>query len=694
MFFKTLGIKIKKILKNPKIIGGLLIGLSFSIVFFSPVKAASLIDIGADLISKIFVWVGNIISAIATQIVILEGKFLSLIVDASVFTKMPVVITGWKIARDFANLFFIALLIYVAFGYILRINTKNNQKLLVNIIVMAVLINFSLMIGGIIIDASNVFFNYFIFGPNAGSEEGRGIYLSNALANAFQLNKFFNQSEDAPDPQTNLEGWLQSQVEPAQTGGNKLFMSIIRIFFIIVFSFMVILCLGALVGTLFVRIFMLWILLILAPLAWVANLLPIPAISNLAGKWWGTFLKQCFIAPIIGFFIYLALLTAGNMNSLKFSDAYMSQFNVGLFSGSTNTMFNLMSIMQLVLVIGFLIGGLMVGSQMGDAASKATLAFAKKTGNSVKDKMVSTGKRIGTNAVMGVAGSAANAVNKGLSNAPRGVKMAAALTGLGGLTRNIINRTNKNDINENKKRMGKYENYDKKQLEQTIKSFATEGHEKAAAIAALVNKTDGDIPLEFRDSASNLLPKYKMNDEFKKVMKAHPEWNKKILESANNNEKIDDIVRDISAEFKDKNPSEIKIPDLPDITSPYYSQMSKVREGILKWKAQNSEPKDFARSLLNSNRKNLEQLNTDVQSVINEFYKNNEKAQYDFLSSLSNNPMGAHLITGNDNINKIYNDLKIKEIRRKAEEDKQKENFKKKMSPKKITLYDQYGNQI
>ena len=28
---------------------------------------------------------------------------------------------------------------------------------------MAVLINFSLMIGGIIIDASNVFFNYFIF---------------------------------------------------------------------------------------------------------------------------------------------------------------------------------------------------------------------------------------------------------------------------------------------------------------------------------------------------------------------------------------------------------------------------------------------------------------------------------------------------------------------------------------------------
>ena len=232
MFFKikTIKIKIKKIFKNPKIISGLFLGLIFSIIFFAPAKAAFM-DFTSDSISKLFVWIGNIISSIATEIVVLEGKLLSIIVDASVFTKMPVVVTGWKIARDFANLFFIALLIYVAFGYILRINTKNNQKLLVNIIIMAVLINFSLMIGGIIIDASNVFFNYFIFGPNAGSEEGRGLYLSNALANAFQLNKFFNQSEDAPDPQTNLEGWLQSQVEPAQTGGNKLFMSIIRIFF-------------------------------------------------------------------------------------------------------------------------------------------------------------------------------------------------------------------------------------------------------------------------------------------------------------------------------------------------------------------------------------------------------------------------------------------------------------------------------
>ncbi|MBP8994851.1 MAG: hypothetical protein KBG30_13725, partial [Bacteroidales bacterium] len=190
MFLKNIGLKIKKILKNTKIRNGLMLGLVFCFIFVSSAKAVSIEGIIGDALAKPLIWIGNLISFLANQIIILESKLLSLIVDASVFTKMPVVVTGWKVARDFANLFFIALLVYVAFGYILRINTKNNQKLLVNIIIMAVLINFSLMIGGIIIDFSNVFFNYFLFGPSAGSSEGRGIYISNALANAFQLQKF------------------------------------------------------------------------------------------------------------------------------------------------------------------------------------------------------------------------------------------------------------------------------------------------------------------------------------------------------------------------------------------------------------------------------------------------------------------------------------------------------------------------
>ncbi len=87
---------------------------------------------------------------------------------------------------------------------------------------MAVLINFSLMIGGIIIDFSNVFFNYFLFGPSAGSSEGRGIYISNALANAFQLQKFLNYQE-ADDSLTPVQQKLENKFDDSSIG-DKVFM--------------------------------------------------------------------------------------------------------------------------------------------------------------------------------------------------------------------------------------------------------------------------------------------------------------------------------------------------------------------------------------------------------------------------------------------------------------------------------------
>jgi len=689
MFLKNIKLKIKKILKNTKIRNGLMVGLIFCFVFVSSAKAISIEGIIGDALAKPLVWIGNLISAIANQIIILESKLLSLIVDASVFTKMPVVVTGWKVARDFANLFFIALLVYVAFGYILRINTKNNQKLLVNIIVMAILINFSLMIGGIIIDFSNVFFNYFLFGPSASSSEGRGIYLSNALANAFQLQKFLNYQE-ADESLTSVQQRVDKELNE-QSISEKFFMSLIRLIFIIIFSFMVIIVLGALVGVLLVRLFSLWILLILAPLAWVVNLFPIPTLSNLGKEWWGNFLKQCFIAPVIGFFVYLALLTASNFKSLKFGDAYMAQFNQGLFSGSTNTMFNILSVLQLLLVIGFLVGGLMVGQKLGSDVSKATLGFAKKTGDKAKKMAVSGGKNLAMKAVA----PAAKGIEKGLEKAPKGVRTAAALTGVAEGSRRLASQTEENKKKANEKKMKKYEGYDKNQLEGTIKTFATDGHEKAAALAALSKKTDGDIGLKFKDNV-DLLSKYGFNNEYKSVMKAHPEWNKKVLETANNvvdgkafTNQLADVI---SEEFKGKDPTEIKIPTLPDENDSSYKQLSAVRDGIIQWKAKTTEPKELGRSLMLANKNNPSQLNNDINKILDDIYKNDEQAQFKLLDSLNNYPLGAKTIESNDKLKGIFDNLKKKEIERKAKEEAAKEKIKE--DSKKNIIYDQFGNPI
>ena len=63
---------------------------------------------------------------------------------------------GWTISRDIANLFFIFILLFIAISTILQIETYGAKRLLVKFIVVALLINFSLLIVQSIIDASNL----------------------------------------------------------------------------------------------------------------------------------------------------------------------------------------------------------------------------------------------------------------------------------------------------------------------------------------------------------------------------------------------------------------------------------------------------------------------------------------------------------------------------------------------------------
>src|SRR3989338_2549351 len=70
--------------------------------------------------------------------------------------KIPVVDIGWKIFRDLANIFFIFILLWIAIGIILGINSGKNKEILVHLIAVALLMNFSLFITKTVIDASNI----------------------------------------------------------------------------------------------------------------------------------------------------------------------------------------------------------------------------------------------------------------------------------------------------------------------------------------------------------------------------------------------------------------------------------------------------------------------------------------------------------------------------------------------------------
>ena len=67
--------------------------------------------------------------------------------------KSPSVKLGWTMTRNFANLGFVLAMIFIAYATMLRLQNYD-IKMLGRLVVIALLINFSLAISGVILDFS------------------------------------------------------------------------------------------------------------------------------------------------------------------------------------------------------------------------------------------------------------------------------------------------------------------------------------------------------------------------------------------------------------------------------------------------------------------------------------------------------------------------------------------------------------
>src|SRR3989344_7471216 len=132
---------------------------------------------------------------------------------------------GWVISRDIANLGFVLAIIIIAFTTILRWETYETKKLLTRLIIAALLVNFSLLIAGAFIDFSGILTNFFL--KEAGG--GNTLNLRDNLANAFQINKVFEQTKDTGK----LDGIFTGLKESLQ--GAISFIA--SLFFVVIFTF-------------------------------------------------------------------------------------------------------------------------------------------------------------------------------------------------------------------------------------------------------------------------------------------------------------------------------------------------------------------------------------------------------------------------------------------------------------------------
>lgn len=317
----------------------------------------ALVVIGAGL---------NLILQLLSELIRLVANMVRPILTWPDFAEAAVVTTGWTIARNVANLFFALILLIIAFATILRIETYGMKALLPKFVIVALLINFSLIIATPFLGFSGVLTNYFVDAAKPKDQT-----LSEGLAQYSNIVTIYMQKSDIA-PLKGIDAL--SAMVLGQIGG--IFYAITTIF---VFAALVIL--------LIIRVVFIWFLLILAPIAWLLWI--VPNTRYLFTKWWKNFLKWTFFAPIFAFFLYLALSSR---------QALMESIGTEMASDYPGTIFakvfSAKILMQLAITYGLLVGGLIAAQKLGIYGASGLIKFgrgANKTVGGAIDKWLAKG---------------------------------------------------------------------------------------------------------------------------------------------------------------------------------------------------------------------------------------------------------------------------------------------------------------
>lgn len=189
----------------------------------------------------------------------------------------------WTILRDLVNLVLIGGLIWASISMILRIG-QNVGKLIVQIIIAALLVNFSFFFAGAILDASHfasqiVYQEAFLGGvtPTA-AEQNEGVLITERIMNAFRLGTIYN-----PD---GLElGTIDWGTGILLGGIGLLFFGITAWIFL------------SMAGLFIQRFIVIVVLLMTAPIG-ILRFTDLPTAKDLGQGWWAALYSQAVFPPV------------------------------------------------------------------------------------------------------------------------------------------------------------------------------------------------------------------------------------------------------------------------------------------------------------------------------------------------------------------------------------------------------------
>lgn len=324
--------------------------------------------------NEIKMWIGGLLLWVPSQILRLVGLLFDEVMKytlkfSDLLEGTQVVNLGWDIFRDMSNMVFIFILLTIAIATILGNASYGAKSLLVKVILVALLINFSLFTTKVIIDAANVFTVGFYNGILAGENSSTGIKgfesgISSVFAGALNLETIFQGNKQFNEKAMKVNG---SDLNPDNILSVALLGSVVLIITAFVFLAASVLLMKRLVVLMF--------LMMLSPLAFLGMVLP--ATSGYSKQWWSTLFKEAFYAPVLMMFLYVVAraITSDEFQAAftKSADTTGKGFANVVTGGDTMTV-----IFNFILIIGLLLASLIAASKLGATGASGMMAMGKK----------------------------------------------------------------------------------------------------------------------------------------------------------------------------------------------------------------------------------------------------------------------------------------------------------------------------
>jgi hypothetical protein len=332
-------------------------------IAFAPFPAqADIASAVGKAIAEFISWVLSAIVSVLGKLLLVAIYILTLIAQYNEFVSAPPVVNGWVIVRDVGNMFFIIVLLIIAFATILNVPNYQWKAMLPKLVIAAILINFSKTIAGLLIDLSQVITLTFVNGFAAAA--GGNFAQMYKIRELVSINPGY---EEGINILAIVGGYFLAFVLLAIALVTTLIMAVI-------FAF---------------RIVMLWALVVLSPLPWVLNI--IPQGKKYGDKWWSMFGEYLTVGPVLAFFLWLSLVSLGTGEVSGFTGtggAGASSAELAEYEKSTSSIPSEAgkpaSLIGFVISICMLIAGMKITGEMGVIGAGAMKKAQDKIGSAAK----------------------------------------------------------------------------------------------------------------------------------------------------------------------------------------------------------------------------------------------------------------------------------------------------------------------